>query len=235
MASRAPATSATTTPARCFQARRCVDTSTAFRADFSDRRGAGRDHHGSNTPSATMPCPTASARPRANVGWLAGRSYRPSCPLRVVSPLLLRPRCRRSTRVVRRTAGVSEAVRSLLAVLAERAPGRSVEVRVPPYGAVQCVPGPRHTRGNPPNVVEMAPGTWLDWTPAIGWAEAATEGRVQMSGIRADLLPSAALSSPNVRVHPNSRHGTVTSVSSATRVHCQANRRSRQMNMRFRP
>ncbi|RZT81987.1 hypothetical protein EV382_5284 [Micromonospora violae] len=81
-----------------------------------------------------------------------------------------------------------EAVRSMLAVLAERAPGRSVEVRVPPYGAIQCVPGPRHTRGNPPNVVEMAPNTWLELaTGRIGWAEAVTDGRVQMSGNRADL------------------------------------------------
>ncbi|MET8249726.1 sterol carrier family protein [Micromonospora sp. NPDC005197] len=81
-----------------------------------------------------------------------------------------------------------EAVRSLLAVLAERAPGRSVEVRVPPYGAIQCVPGPRHTRGNPPNVVEMSPQTWLGLaTGRIAWAEAVTDGRVQVSGIRADL------------------------------------------------
>ncbi|MEU5903674.1 sterol carrier family protein [Micromonospora sp. NPDC047527] len=81
-----------------------------------------------------------------------------------------------------------EAVRSLLAVLAERAPGRSVEVRVPPYGAIQCVPGPRHTRGNPPNVVEMSPVTWLELASGrIGWGEAVTDGRVQVSGIRADL------------------------------------------------
>jgi hypothetical protein len=81
-----------------------------------------------------------------------------------------------------------EAVRSLLAVLAERAPGRSVEVRVPPYGAIQCVPGPRHTRGNPPNVVEMAPNTWLELaTGRLDWASAVTDGRVQMSGNRADL------------------------------------------------
>lgn len=81
-----------------------------------------------------------------------------------------------------------EAVRTLLAVLAERAPGRSVEVRVPPYGAVQCVPGPRHTRGTPPNVVEMDPVTWLELAVGrLGWAEAVTEGRVRVSGIRADL------------------------------------------------
>ncbi|TDC80020.1 hypothetical protein E1193_18230 [Micromonospora sp. KC606] len=81
-----------------------------------------------------------------------------------------------------------EAVRALLTVLAERAPGRSVEVRVPPYGAVQCLPGPRHTRGAPPNVVEMDPATWLAVaTGQLSWDEAVTEGRVRVSGTRADL------------------------------------------------
>lgn len=81
-----------------------------------------------------------------------------------------------------------EAVRTLLAALAERAPGRSVEVRVPPYGAIQCLPGPRHTRGTPPNVVEMDPETWLRVaTGRLEWADAVTEGRVQVSGVRADL------------------------------------------------
>ncbi|MFD2763906.1 sterol carrier family protein [Micromonospora eburnea] len=81
-----------------------------------------------------------------------------------------------------------EAVRALLAVLAERAPGRSVEVRVPPYGAVQCVAGPRHTRGTPPNVVEMDPATWLALAVGrLSWADAVTEGRVRVSGTRADI------------------------------------------------
>ncbi|PZG00604.1 sterol carrier family protein [Micromonospora deserti] len=81
-----------------------------------------------------------------------------------------------------------DAVRTLLTALAERAPGRSVEVRVPPYGAVQCVPGPRHTRGTPPNVVETDPVTWLAVaTGRLDWAEAVTEGRVRVSGVRADL------------------------------------------------
>ncbi|MFJ8831681.1 sterol carrier family protein [Micromonospora aurantiaca] len=83
-----------------------------------------------------------------------------------------------------------EAVRTLLAALADRAPGRSVEVRVPPYGAVQCVSGPRHTRGTPPNVVEMDPETWLAVaTGRRGWAETVTEGRIRVSGNRADLSP----------------------------------------------
>ncbi|MFY1705367.1 MULTISPECIES: sterol carrier family protein [Micromonospora] len=81
-----------------------------------------------------------------------------------------------------------EAVRTLLTALADRVPGRSVEVRVPPYGAVQCVSGPRHTRGAPPNVVEMDPATWLAVaTGRLPWAEAVAQGRVRMSGARADL------------------------------------------------
>jgi hypothetical protein len=81
-----------------------------------------------------------------------------------------------------------DAVRELLAALAERAPGRSVEVRVPPYGAIQCVEGPRHTRGTPPNVIEMDPMTWLKVsTGRQGWPEAVRSGKIHASGVRADL------------------------------------------------
>jgi hypothetical protein len=83
---------------------------------------------------------------------------------------------------------VRDAVRELLAILAARAPGRSVEVRVPPYGAIQCVPGPRHTRGTPPNVVETDPLTWiLLATGRLDWAEARRTGRLNASGIRTDI------------------------------------------------
>jgi hypothetical protein len=78
------------------------------------------------------------------------------------------------------------AVKESLAALAAAAPGHSVEVRVPPLGAVQCVAGPRHTRGNPPNVVETDPRTWL--ALAIGrlnWADAVAERLVKVSGARA--------------------------------------------------
>ena len=85
------------------------------------------------------------------------------------------------------------AVRYVLQVLAEKAPGNSVEVRVPPFGAVQCVEGPRHTRGTPPNVIEVDPRTWLALaTGRESWGEAVAAGRVQASGSRADvssLLP----------------------------------------------
>jgi len=75
-----------------------------------------------------------------------------------------------------------------LAVLAERAPGRSVEVRVPPYAAVQAVPGVRHTRGTPPAVVETDAETWLALaTGELTWAAAVASGRVIASGERAEL------------------------------------------------
>lgn len=71
-----------------------------------------------------------------------------------------------------------------LAVLEQRAPGKSVEVRVPPYAAIQCVPGVRHTRGTPPAVVEMDADTWIALaTGELAWADA----RITASGERADL------------------------------------------------
>ncbi len=80
------------------------------------------------------------------------------------------------------------AVRALVAELADTAPGRSVEVRVPPFAAVQCIAGPRHTRGTPANVVETDPLTWLDLaTGRTTWAAGVGEGRVRASGERSDL------------------------------------------------
>ena len=63
-----------------------------------------------------------------------------------------------------------------------------MEVRIPPFGAIQCVPGPRHTRGTPPNVVEADPVTWLlVATQRMSWADAVRHGRLRASGIRTDL------------------------------------------------
>jgi Bacterial SCP ortholog len=85
-------------------------------------------------------------------------------------------------------ATVAAAVRLSLRTLAQLAPGNSVEVRVPPFAAVQCVPGPRHTRGTPGNVVETDPRTWLELaTGRLEWAAAVADGRVIASGLRADL------------------------------------------------
>jgi uncharacterized protein (TIGR03083 family) len=86
---------------------------------------------------------------------------------------------------------LGRATRTLAAILADRHPGRSVEVRVPPYAAVQCAigdPGPTHTRGTPPNVVETDPLTFLRLaTGRLGWDAAMSAGRVHASGLRADL------------------------------------------------
>jgi hypothetical protein len=85
-------------------------------------------------------------------------------------------------------ADLATAVRYTVEELSVRAPGHSVEVRVPPYAAAQCVEGPRHTRGTPPNVVETDPQTWLALaTGRTGWAEASASGRLRVSGTRADL------------------------------------------------
>ena len=83
---------------------------------------------------------------------------------------------------------LATAVRYLLQLLDEKAPGNSVEVRVPPFGAVQVIQGPRHTRGTPPNVVEMDAATWIAVaTGREAWADVATAGRIHASGTRADL------------------------------------------------
>ena len=75
-------------------------------------------------------------------------------------------------------------------MLEERAPGRSVEVRVPPYAAVQVIPGVRHTRGTPPAVVETDAETWLAVaTGRTTWGAALHSGKVVASGERTDLSP----------------------------------------------
>jgi hypothetical protein len=83
---------------------------------------------------------------------------------------------------------IATAVRYSLEEVAARAPGNSVEVRVPPFGVTQCVQGPRHTRGTPPNVIECDAATWLAMVSGqVSWADAVSSGRVAASGLRADL------------------------------------------------
>lgn len=85
-------------------------------------------------------------------------------------------------------ATLATAVRFTLEELAARHPGRSVEVRVPPFGVVQCIEGPRHTRGIPPAVVEMGPAPWLSLVVGrTEWAAALAQGGVSASGERTDL------------------------------------------------
>ena len=98
-----------------------------------------------------------------------------------------------------RTA-LATAVRFTLAQLEASAPGRSVEVRVPPYGAVQILEGTSHRRGTPPAVIEMDAQTWLELaTGALAWADAVAAARVVASGERANLaalLPLADTPTP---------------------------------------
>jgi hypothetical protein len=90
----------------------------------------------------------------------------------------------------------------LLDLLAGLAPGRAVEVRIPPFAAIQCVEGPRHTRGTPANVVETDAVTWvLLATGRLAWADAVASGRLRASGPRADIsgylpLPAAGSAPP---------------------------------------
>ena len=87
-----------------------------------------------------------------------------------------------------RREALRAAVMRLLDLLAARVPGRAVEVRIPPYAAIQCVPGPRHTRGTPPNVVETDAATWVRLaTGRLAWAAATADGLIRASGPRADL------------------------------------------------
>jgi len=90
-------------------------------------------------------------------------------------------------------SALARCTRTLIGILAARHPGRSIEVRVPPYAAVQCAigdPGPTHTRGTPPNVVETDPVTFLRLsTGRRTWAEAIADGVVHASGLRANLAP----------------------------------------------
>jgi hypothetical protein len=100
-------------------------------------------------------------------------------PAEVTAALAASPRTEEQTRLL---------VKHFMAVLEGRAPGRSVEVRVPPYAAVQAVEGVRHTRGTPPAVVETDAETWLDLAVgALTFAEAERAGRLRASGERADL------------------------------------------------
>lgn len=83
-------------------------------------------------------------------------------------------------------SAIADAVRLTARTLAATAPGASVEVRVPPFVAVQCISGPKHTRGNPPNVVETDPRTWLLLATGLSTvADATSGGQLKMSGSRA--------------------------------------------------
>ncbi|TFV60187.1 hypothetical protein E4P41_10825 [Geodermatophilus sp. DF01-2] len=122
-------------------------------------------------PAAPIPAEDLRAAVEPVRAWLAGEAQQP-------------PR-----------AALGTAVKTTARWLAQQVPGRSVELRVPPHVAVQLVPGPRHTRGTPPNVVETDAATWLRLaTGQLRWDDAVAEGRVSASGNRADLSAHLPLS-----------------------------------------
>jgi len=83
---------------------------------------------------------------------------------------------------------LANGVRISLQWFAEKNPGRAVEVRVPPYLAIQILGGTTHRRGTPPAVVEMSPQTWLElFTKKLTWADAVSSGKIIASGERSDL------------------------------------------------
>jgi hypothetical protein len=142
-----------------------------------------------SAPQATMPCRRGYAKAGRWLPSRSERSYRPGVsPPNRNSPALDAAREAMEQGLAPEPAVLRDAVRVALAELASRAPGRSVEVRIPPYGAVQCVEGPRHTRGTPSNVVETDPMTWLELvTGRLRWMDAVLSGKVRCSGVRADL------------------------------------------------
>ena len=79
-------------------------------------------------------------------------------------------------------------VKEILAKISKLAPGHAVELRIPPYSAIQCVEGPKHTRGTPPNVVEMNAEVLFEISSGkITWQSAIADGRISASGERSDL------------------------------------------------
>ncbi len=180
---RAPAATAATVPIRSHSARRCAVTSYTpsvrpqperhCRARFTMRTTLAL--HGA--PEQTMPCPARLAKParcchRGGCGRIV-----PLCPNSAVIPARWRAPLLRWMPEARRTGlPCVTPCANCSRPSPERAPGRSVEVRVPPYGAIQCVEGPRHTRGTPPNVIETDPLTWLAVaTGRKSWHEAVAD------------------------------------------------------------
>ncbi len=89
------------------------------------------------------------------------------------------------------------AVKHLLGLLTQKAPGKSVEVRIPPYAAVQCVEGVHHTRGTPPNVVETDARTFVELaTGRLAWSDTVADGRIRATGNRSDLRDLLPLITP---------------------------------------
>lgn len=139
-------------------------------------------------PQQTMPCRSLGRKPVRATGLSIFEVSSKYVGFYLMSELLVTVMATLRAGQVPDRETLRAAVRELLAELTARAPGRSVEVRIPPYGAVSCVEGPKHTRGTPPNVVETDPVTWLEIaTGHLTWHDAISTGRIRASGRRADL------------------------------------------------
>ena len=87
-----------------------------------------------------------------------------------------------------RNPKIMSKVKEILAKFSKIDPGHEVEFRTPPYSAIQCGQGPKHTRGTPPNVVEMSAEVLFEISSgAITWGDAISDGRISASGERSDL------------------------------------------------
>jgi hypothetical protein len=96
---------------------------------------------------------------------------------------------------------VMEQVKSILKVVSEIAPGHAVELRIPPYSAIQCVEGAKHTRGTPPNVVEMSADSLQALVAGeLKWDEGVETGAIQASGTQSNL--ESLFSRVTLRMNP---------------------------------
>ena len=92
-------------------------------------------------------------------------------------------------------------VKALLDQISQLAPGHAVELRIPPYAAIQCVAGPKHTRGTPANVVEMGADELFGLLDgSLQWSDGIDDGRITASGERADLSALFRLAAQTIRI-----------------------------------
>lgn len=92
-------------------------------------------------------------------------------------------------------------VKALLSEISQMAPGHAVELRIPPYAAIQCCEGPKHTRGTPPNVVEMGADELVGLIDgSLNWSEGISDGRITASGERSDLSKMFEQASRTIRI-----------------------------------
>ena len=119
-----------------------------------------------------------------------GHDRRVPARLRPADPLLVAAAAERFGAGAADDADLRLLVKHLLALLVKQAPGGAVEVRVPPYAAVQAIGGTTHKRGTPPAVVEVDARTWIELgLGQLAWSDAERSGRLRASGERSDLSP----------------------------------------------